>query len=130
MRPTTNDRGLGFHMKNNKSKRLNRNGSSLPWVHFEYMHPTATAVYIAGTFNDWRPQATPMVPLGNGHWMKDLTLPPGQYEYRIVAHGEWMADPMARETNPNPFGGLNSVLKVEGGVQEHVSIRTLRKLKL
>jgi hypothetical protein len=55
-----------------------------------------------------------MVALGDGRWMKELTLAPGVYEYRIVADGEWMTDPLARETNPNPFGGLNSVLKVEG----------------
>ena len=24
----------------------------------------------------------------------------------------WMADPSAQETEPNPFGGINSVLKV------------------
>ena len=54
-----------------------------------------------------------MIALGDGRWMKELTLPPGVYEYRIVADGEWMADPLAIETNPNPFGGLNSVLKVE-----------------
>jgi hypothetical protein len=55
-----------------------------------------------------------MVALGAGRWMKELTLPPGVYEYRIVADGAWMADPLARETSPNPFGGLNSVLKVGG----------------
>jgi 1,4-alpha-glucan branching enzyme len=101
-------------MRKNKSKQLNRNGSSLPLVHLEYTHGTATAVGIAGTFNDWRPEATPMIGLGDGRWMKELTLPPGVYEYRIVADGEWLPDPLATETNPNPFGGLNSVLKVEG----------------
>ena len=99
-------------MKKNKSKQLNRNES--PLVHLEYTHPTAAAVCVAGTFNNWRPEATPMVALGDGRWRKELTLPPGVYEYRIVADGEWLADPLARETNRNPFGGLNSVLKVEG----------------
>jgi hypothetical protein len=50
---------------------------------------------------------------GDGRWIKELTLPPGVYEYRIVADGEWKADPLAREANPNPFGGLNSVLEVK-----------------
>jgi hypothetical protein len=54
-----------------------------------------------------------MVPIGDGRWMKKLTLPPGVYEYRIVADGEWIPDPLATETIPNPFGGHNSVLKVE-----------------
>ena len=56
-----------------------------------------------------------MVALGNGRWRKELTLPPGVYEYRIVADDEWMADPLAKETISNPFGGVNSVLRVVDG---------------
>ena len=67
---------------------------------------------MAGTFNDWRPEATPMVSMGDGRWIKELTLPPGVHEYRIVVDGEWMPDPLASETTPNPFGGVNSVLRV------------------
>jgi hypothetical protein len=36
----------------------------------------------------------------------------GTYEYCLVAEGQWMPDPLAKETVPNPFGGRNSVLKV------------------
>ena len=39
-------------------------------------------------------------------------MPPGTYEYCLVVDGQWMPDPLARETVPNPFGGRNSVLKV------------------
>jgi 1,4-alpha-glucan branching enzyme len=102
-------------MRRNKSRQVSRNGSSSTLVRLEYTDPTAAAVCIAGTFNDWRPDATPMVALGNGRWIKELTLPPGVYEYRIVADGEWTVDPLARETSPNPFGGMNSVLRVSGG---------------
>jgi hypothetical protein len=28
--------------------------------------------------------------------------------------GNWMPDPLARETVPNPFGGRNSILRVVG----------------
>ena len=88
-------------------------GAAPPPAHFEFLHPTAARVCLAGTFNDWRPEATPMVPIGDGRWMKELTLPPGVYEYRIVADGQWMPDPLAREATPNPFGGMNSVLRIE-----------------
>jgi hypothetical protein len=54
-----------------------------------------------------------MIPLGHGCWMKQLVLPPGVYEYRILADGEWVSDPHAVETVPNPFGGLNSILRVK-----------------
>jgi 1,4-alpha-glucan branching enzyme len=89
-------------------------GAALPPAHFEFTHLTAARVCVAGTFNDWRPEATPMVALGEGRWVKELTLPPGVYEYRLVVDGKWMPDPRASETAPNPFGGVNSVLKVEG----------------
>ena len=53
-----------------------------------------------------------MHPSGNGHWLKETTLAPGTYEYCLVVDGQWMPDPLARETVPNPFGGRNSILKV------------------
>jgi len=82
---------------------------------FECIHPTAATISVAGSFNDWRPGATPMIPLGAGRWIKALTLPPGTYEYRLVVDGQWMPDPQAEETTPSPFGGLNSVLRVPEG---------------
>ena len=99
-------------MKKNLDKKPT--GAALPPAHFEFTHPTAARVCLAGTFNDWRPEATPMVPIGDGRWMKELTLSPGVYEYRIVADGEWMPDPVATENVPNPFGGFNSLRRVSG----------------
>jgi len=32
--------------------------------------------------------------------------------------GQWMPDPLARETVPNPFGGRNSILKVASSSEE------------
>lgn len=87
-------------------------GNGRQAVHVEFTHPVAAAVAIAGTFNDWRPEATPMVAMGQGHWLKELLLPPGSYEYLIVADGQWFADPLAQTTVPNPFGGVNSVMTV------------------
>ncbi len=84
-------------------------------VHIEFHHATATRVSIAGSFNDWRPEASPMVPLGAGRWLKELVLPPGDYQYRLVVDGEWIADPGASAIAPNPFGEMNSVLQVKGG---------------
>lgn len=81
-------------------------------VRIEFTQRRAFRVYIAGTFNEWHPQATQMIALGNGRWFKELTLPLGTYEYRLVVDGEWMADPRALESVPNPFGGVNSVLRV------------------
>jgi 1,4-alpha-glucan branching enzyme len=84
-------------------------------IHFEFTSPTAEAVAIAGTFNDWQPNTTPMIALGQGRWAKDLALSPGEYEYCLVVDGQWTPDPQATEAVPNPFGGVNSVRKVSNG---------------
>lgn len=81
-------------------------------VHFKFFHPTAQRVCIAGTFNDWDCAASPMVSLGEGRWAKELLLPPGTYEYRLVVDDEWVSDPQANETVANPFGSHNVLLRV------------------
>jgi len=81
-------------------------------VHLEFRVSGATEVCIAGSFNDWPPSVTPMIPLGNGRWGKELVLPPGKYEYRFVVDGQWMDDPAATQWIPNPFGTANAVLEV------------------
>jgi 1,4-alpha-glucan branching enzyme len=98
-------------MKATKTSRRNgaRDGSA---VLLEVYQPEAIDVCVAGSFNDWQPQATPMVPLGNGKWAKELTLPAGRYEYRFVVDGRWITDPKAREKAANPFGSENCVLTV------------------
>ena len=89
------------------------NGKGIQSIHIEFSHPTAEVVAIAGTFNNWKPDTTRMIAVGNGHWRKELVLPPGDHEYLLVADGEWVPDPLAKETVANPFGGVNSVMRVE-----------------
>ena len=100
-------------MKKHLTANTEMSGSTRRKVRVEFVHQAAMQVCIGGTFNDWRPVVTPMIPLGNGRWSKELTLPPGIYEYRLVVDGVWMPDPRATETVPNPFGGVNSVLKTD-----------------
>jgi 1,4-alpha-glucan branching enzyme len=87
-------------------------GPQLQPVRFEFTHPTATTVCLAGTFNQWKPEAKTLHSSGVGHWWKETALAPGTYEYCLVVDGQWMPDPLARESVPNPFGGRNSILKV------------------
>jgi 1,4-alpha-glucan branching enzyme len=99
-------------MKTSKSGR--RSARSVRPVQLETYQPDAIDVCVAGTFNEWRPEATPMVPLGGGKWAKELTLPEGRYEYRFVVDGAWVSDDRAQETAPNPFGSSNAVLTING----------------
>ncbi len=109
-------------MKHNKNHDNARSaGPQLEPVRFEFTHPTAATVCLAGTFNDWQPEAKPMHPVGDGRWLKETVLPAGTYEYCLVVDGEWLPDPLATETMPNPFGGRNSILKVGEDAQHQPS---------
>jgi 1,4-alpha-glucan branching enzyme len=79
-------------------------------VSFELVKADAHKVCVAGSFNEWQPERTPLEPVGNGRWVGNLPIKPGRYEYLFVVDGNWMPDPNAKETVQNPFGGQNSVL--------------------
>ena len=81
-------------------------------ISLELVKSEAKEVYVAGSFNGWVPQKSPLSPTGNGSWVGDLAVGPGRYEYLFVVDGQWLPDPNARETVDNPFGGKNSVLVV------------------
>jgi hypothetical protein len=55
----------------------------------------ADAVYLAGTFNDWKPTYLKMEgPGADGRYTCQLRLKPGIYEYKFVIDGKtWRADP-------------------------------------
>jgi 1,4-alpha-glucan branching enzyme len=87
-------------------------------VRFEFTHPTAKNVCVAGSFNHWQPEAKTLHSSGKGNWWKETILAPGTYEYCFVVDGQWIPDPQARETVPNPFGGRNSVLTVHSNANK------------
>lgn len=100
-------------MKHKNNQHSGRSpGPTLVPVHFEYVHPTAKTVCVAGCFNHWQPESKPLHHTGDGHWLKESALAPGTYEYCLVVDGQWLPDPNADESVPNPFGGRNSVLRV------------------
>lgn len=79
---------------------------------FTFYAPEAKSVQVAGNFNGWRPEASPLAHTGTGEWSARLMLKSGQYEYRFVVDGVWTDDPAATQRATNPHGGLNAVLKV------------------
>ena len=81
-------------------------------VSFELVRPGASRVCVAGSFNDWKPELSPLSPKENGRWVGDLAIKPGRYEYLFVVDGQWVLDPNAKETVQNPFGGRNSIIGV------------------
>jgi len=80
---------------------------------------TAQAIFLAGSFNDWNPAATPMAREGSRYWAVTLPLPPGRYEYKFVVDGQWCCEPGCEleyhgcpKCVPNEFGTMNRVLEV------------------
>jgi len=82
-------------------------------VVFVSLYPRANSVCLAGDFNNWQPEQTPLEKVGkNGAWQIKLPLGTGKYRYRLVVDGQWQRDPYNESTELNPFGELNSVLEV------------------
>ena len=77
------------------------------------LYPRADSVFVAGDFNNWQGDKTPLQKLGdNGMWQIKLPLASGRYRYRLVVDGQWQQDPYNEKTELNPFGELNSVLEI------------------
>ena len=85
-------------------------------VTFVLRAPGATRVSVAGDFNNWDAEATPMTHTGTGDmWILNLTLPRGVHRYSFVLDGsEWRPDPSAPLAADETFGGHNSVIVVNG----------------
>ncbi len=82
-------------------------------VVFVTLYPRAASVQVAGDFNNWQPEQTPMLKVGDsGVWQTEINLSPGRYRYRLVVDGQWQQDPYNELTELNPFGGFNSVVEI------------------
>lgn len=82
-------------------------------VRFVIAAPGAQSVSLAGDFNGWSRNATPLEDVdGQGQWSVTLPLTPGRHEYAFLVDGQrWMADPFAAEAR-DEFGQVSSVLRV------------------
>lgn len=84
-------------------------------VTFEFpARPDAHMINLCGDFNEWNPSAYPLKRRKNGNFYIILTLKPGkQYRFRYLLNGQkWENDPAADDYLPNPYGSMDSVVKV------------------
>lgn len=84
---------------------------------FSFHPPKAPAnLFLAGSFNNWNPAADRMLdPDGDGIFQITLNLADGSYQYKFVADGSWMTDPVATEFADDGYGGKNSIVHVGAG---------------
>ena len=74
----------------------------------------AGTVALCGDFNDWSAEATPLVRGDDSTWQVFVPLEPGRsYRYRYLLDGERWENGQADRYEPNPYGGVDSVVMVE-----------------
>ena len=83
------------------------------YVRFVLYAPTARQVAVAGTFNQWDQNASPLARVGaGGVWAITLSLPQGHHQYAFVVDGaQWVPDPAAPGVDDG-FGRRNSMVAV------------------
>lgn len=68
-------------------------------------------VFVAGTFNQWDPGATPMAdPNRVGEYSATVCVPHGAHEYKFIVDGAWRHDTDKPDRVRNRYGTLNSWL--------------------
>ena len=83
-------------------------------VGFVFQGAPGKTVYIAGSFNDWEPEKSPMLyDDAAGYYAIDIDLAPGYYEYKFVVDDLWVLDETNHNFAANDFGTLNSVIEIE-----------------
>lgn len=101
----------------------NQKREELKVVEISCSTSNAREVFVAGTFNNWHPNLTPMESKGGGVWSTTLRLKPGTYEYKFLIDGEWSCKPGLHEFDPslselpdcvhNVYGTMNRKLEVD-----------------
>ena len=79
-------------------------------VMFTLDAPSGLDVSLAGSFNDWEPQAMTKGP--DGLWRITVQLVQGTYEYRFLVDAAWREDPNNPRKTQNKLGGYNSICGV------------------
>lgn len=72
----------------------------------------AREIILAGSFNNWNEHYLKMKKVPGG-WEVRIDLPPGRYEYKFIADGNWLHDPANRNKVRNEHNTFNSVLQVQ-----------------
>ncbi len=82
-------------------------------VRMVYAAPQAQAVAVAGDFNGWKPDSTPLHRTPSGIWMVEIPLSVGsKYQYMFVVDDQWVTDPNAAATMDDGFGGKNALIEL------------------
>ena len=74
----------------------------------------AHEVHLVGDFNEWTVSNDSLLwQKEEGVWQKRIFLGPGHHRYKFVVDGQWVTDPHNERIEPNPYGGMDSVLEIQ-----------------
>lgn len=71
----------------------------------------ARRVSVVGSFNGWQAGVTPMRWTRSG-WTAELSLPPGEYQYKFSVDGQLRRDPLSSSLIGDGAGGYNAIQTV------------------
>jgi enterochelin esterase-like enzyme len=82
---------------------------------FELDAPAAREVYLAGEMTNWDQGKLPMQRSADGKWRLNVDLAPGQWLYKFVVDGLWIADPGPADRDADGAGGEHSFVFIGNG---------------
>lgn len=81
-------------------------------VNFVCVAPAAQQVNLAGDFNHWNPEASPMQRQPDGAWLLQVPLHHGHHQYLFIVDGKPVLDPRAQGVARNRRGERVSLIAV------------------
>ena len=85
-----------------------------PLKDFTFRSRDARVVHLVGDFNQWTLSNDSLLwQKEEGVWQKRIYLGPGCHRYKFVVDGQWVTDPENDRIEPNPYGGMDSVLDLQ-----------------
>ncbi|MDQ3843007.1 MAG: glycogen-binding domain-containing protein, partial [Bacteroidota bacterium] len=105
--PATNNGIIyGYNRFRNKSSFITDDKSVVTF--YLRNHSRATGVMLAGSFNDWNPDALAMQKTDSG-WIAPVKLGPGKYWYKFIVDGRWIVDEDNLLRENDGLGNINSI---------------------
>ena len=82
-------------------------------ITFTFKDAPGKKVFVAGSFNDWDPNAAPMADRDQaGVYTATLRISRGSHEYKFIVDDIWQVDPSNPDCVINGYGSLNSLVVV------------------